>query len=91
MNNLNISIVGEDYWLASRSIYAFTNNTYVDVWFTKDSYGRCVRSSIWDVSIEGKTRLWSVKAIGIRAVLYLTSKVKITGGDGTEGSPYVLE
>ena len=45
-----------------------------------DSYGSVTPASVTDFTYNG-----------VRPVLYLTSSVKITGGNGTSSSPYTLE
>ena len=89
MGDLNIRTTEDTYWLSSRRVYAYTSDTYFHVYFVRTT-GTTGTIYMFDVS-SGGTLASSGTSCGVRPVLYLTSKVKITGGDGTEGSPYVLE
>ena len=89
MENLEIKPTGAVYWLASRNVNASPSYTYFGVRLVR-STGGLANSGLVDVYSNGTFN--SIEpSYGIRPIIYLTSKVQITGGDGSEGFPYVLE
>ena len=89
MGTLGIRNIGKVYWLASRSVDSNSTGSYF--------YVRCVDSSgrlsnygfLCGVGSDGGTGAGSY-SYGLRPCFTLKSGIKVTGGDGTSGSPYTL-
>ncbi len=100
MKSLNIEIMDDNYWLASRNIniyggeyqYASTlPSTSVFVWEIDCDGGRS-GASFWSIKSD-KTINVSYQTSKLRPVLHLayTAKIKEDGGDGSSSNPFVLE
>lgn len=88
MNHLNIHDINKIYWLASRLIYTKEYYSSFDVRIvythaTLNDYGFIATHS------DGKYYLVENTA-GLRPVFTLKDTVKVTGGNGTKNSPYIL-
>ena len=88
LENLNILITGEIYWIASRDVNskssqcifycsAIRNNGYIISYFV------CLLDD--DGRARGYPYTW-----GLRPCFSLKSDIKITGGNGTSESPYTM-
>ena len=89
MGTLGIRNIGKSYWLASRFV---SSNSGKSDFFVRsvdssgslfNSYGLCY------VHSNGNTVANSF-SLGLRPVFTLKSGIKVTGGNGTSGSPYTL-
>ena len=79
------------YWLASRSATANQTTAYFQVHKVVATTGELTWAHyMWMVNSEGIASSNSSLTFGFRPVFYLKSDVKITGGEGTENSPYQL-
>ncbi len=88
MNNLNIWTTGEDYWMASREVISdsyFCNFHVRDV----ETDGFLNVSCLCFVDRYDNAS-GSLHPLGLRPCFSLKSDIKITGGDGTSGSPYTM-
>ena len=88
MGTLGIGAIDEQYRLASRSVNSFSSYSNFVV--------RCVYTSgtlngyhVCLVDPSGSKYSYS-SAYGLRPVFHLKSGIKVTGGTGEEGSPYIL-
>ena len=88
METLSIRTTGEAYWLASRSTIAVTSYTRFDVRFIHAG-GGLYHYYLFYVNSGGNIGILS-PSYGVRPVCRLSPGVKITGGEGTEASPYTL-
>ena len=82
-----IQNIGKSYWLASRIVISVSDSSgfYVRIYS-----GGLDRNCLCDVnSYYGFTKGYS-KLDGFRPVFILKSGIKVTGGDGSESSPYTL-
>ena len=70
------SLTKDSYWLASKDEYSFVH--FVDFYSTY----------LGDKAERGANGGYAIR--GIRPVVVLSTEVKITGGDGTEYSPYTI-
>lgn len=88
MENANIWITGEKYWLASR--YVWTNSTFdFDCFmYGVDSNGLSY-TAICDVELDGNTHSYS-NTSGLRPCFSLKNGIQITGGNGTSEQPYTM-
>ena len=63
-----------------------------DVWWTMSpatpSYS--TSSSTYVLNVDSATDFATISSYGVRPVVTLSSKVKITSGDGSSSSPYEL-
>ena len=88
MGTLEIRNIGKSYWLASRSVrssssYSSFGVRYVDSSVSPSNHYLCY------VFSHGGANAYSGSK-GLRPCFTLKSGIKITGGDGTSGSPYTL-
>ena len=79
---------GEEYWLASRDVISDSSNCAFRVRYVYASGGLgyhnlCIADSGGDTS--GNAYVY-----GLRPCISLKSDIKVTGGDGKEGTPYEL-
>lgn len=88
MGTLSIRTTGEAYWLASRDVIAVTRYTRFDVRYVTAN-GSSNYYYLFYVNSSGNIGTLA-PSYGVRPVLHLTPGVKITGGEGTETSPYTL-
>lgn len=82
----DVVVDGRTYWYASRHVY-YPSGMVRAYYYSEKSkgYAECVRSnSLWSSS-------WgSVRTHGLRPCFKLRTDVKVTGGSGTDASPYTL-
>ena len=88
MGTLGIRAIDEQYWLASRAVYSSSSRSIFDVRRVSAS-GSLDSNDLCRVSSSGNTYSYS-PAYGLRPVFHLKSGIKVTGGTGEEGSPYIL-
>ena len=88
MYTLNIHDIDEYYWLASREV---GSNSSDGIFYVRYVFpgGLLNSSSLCIVYSDGSAGLDSI-TIGLRPVIHLKSGIKVTGGTGEEGSPYIL-
>ena len=46
--------------------------------------------TLWEVTPQGRLTGYTKMSNGLRPVIFLKANVKVSGGNGTEGSPWVL-
>ena len=83
MKTLGIHDIDKTYWLASRSVTPVWDGSYFYVQSMGPSFGYLF--SVYDDHTASASRTW-----GLRPVFHLKSGIKVTGGTGEEGSPYIL-
>ena len=88
MGTLGIRDIDEYYWLASRFVSSLSSGSYFYVRSVNAS-GNLNNDYLCSVNSFGRTRSFS-NAYGLRPVFHLKSGIKVTGGTGEEGSPYIL-
>ena len=88
MGTLGIRDIDEYYWLASRLVTSYSSGSYFYVRSVTTS-GNLNNDYLCSVNSFGRTRSFS-NANGLRPVFHLKSGIKVTGGTGEEGSPYIL-
>ena len=70
------------------------NNNWMylnDIWWTMSPYSSSYSSNVWGVYSDGYLFYnLATSTDGVRPVVTLSSKVKITSGDGSSSSPYEL-
>ena len=88
MGTLGIRNIGKNYWLASRYVYTYSNDLNFAVRQVSSS-GNLSYNILCYVLSDGLT-IASSYSYGLRPCFTLKSGIKITGGDGTSGSPYTL-
>ena len=88
LDELGISNIGKNYWLASRNVDERSNVTYFDVRYI-NSNNELKAYYLWSQLSNGSTEKVNVK-YGFRPVFYINYNAKITRGDGTSESPYEL-
>ena len=88
MNHLNIHNINKVYWLASRLIYTKDYYSSFDV---RIVYSNATLSDYGFIATHSDGNNYLVEnTAGLRPVFTLKDTVKITGGSGTENSPYLL-
>ena len=88
MERLIIKEINEIYWLADRYEYS-TLNLYIYAMPAVDASGELIQNNLCVVNSSGSDRAYSYTQ-GLRPVFILNSGIKVTGGNGTSGSPYTL-
>ena len=88
INGQGIHNIGKYYWLASRSVRAFSSISRFTVRAVNTS-GGLYGNGLCNVYSDGNARGYSY-SYGLRPVFHLKSGIKVTGGDGSEGNPYTL-
>lgn len=83
---LGINGSDEDYWLASRVVYADSGYVYFDVRYV-GSGGYYISGYLWYVSESGALGNYSSNAL--RPVVSLSSSIQFSG-EGTEANPYTF-
>ena len=86
INGQGIHNIGKEYWLPSRYVYVRSSYSRFNVRFMRTSgslgsYNLCLVLS--DGNTDGFSGDYS-----LRLVFHLKSGIKVTGGDGSEGTPY---
>ena len=79
---------GEMYWLASRIVNSSSSNCFFDVRGVNTS-GGLSSNSLCGVYSDGDAYGYSSEN-GLRPCISLRSDIKVTGGDGSEETPYEL-
>ena len=79
--------IGKSYCLASRIVYSYSSNAYFNVRSVNVSGDLGDYRVCW-ISSGGKNSYSS--SSNLRPVFTLKAEIKVTGGDGLEGSPYTL-
>ena len=89
INGQGIHIIGKEYWLASR--YVFANSSYSRFYVRSVSSSGSLKNGtdLCCVNSDGNT-YGNSRGNGLRLVFRLKSGIKVTGGDGSEGNPYTL-
>ena len=86
MEILEIHDIDKNYWLASRiveeGIFAYFCVRSIN---SNGNLGNSNLCNVWD---DGSSSFSSTK--GLRPIFHLKSGTKVTGGNGTESSPYIL-
>ena len=88
MGTLGIRDIDEYYWLASRYVSSGSSSSTFVVRYVSAS-GSLNYSGLCAVDSSGNTYSYS-RTYGLRLVFHLKSGIKVTGGTGEEGSPYIL-
>ena len=88
MNALNIHDIGNNYWLASRYMYAVSSHSLFGVRHVKTD-GKSYYGWLCYITSSGRTESYSIVS-GLRPVFHLKSGLKVTGGNGTSDNPYTL-
>ena len=88
MTSLEIAGSNDDYWLASRNVISYASHSYFSV-HAVNSNGPLGSDILCDVRYNGGTYSYSY-GYGLRPCFTLKSGIKVTGGSGTESSPYTL-
>ena len=89
MNNLNVWTTGEVYWVASRLVNSNPSVCYFGVRLVGADSGSFSCHCVCLVNSSGNN-VGNGRAYGLRPCFALKSDIKITGGDGTSGSPYTM-
>ena len=79
---------GEWYWLASRNVRSYSSVCFFYVRFVFTG-GVLNNNNLCNVGSDGDTSGYAPE-IGLRPCISLKSDIKVTGGDGKEGTPYEL-
>ena len=88
MRDLNIHNLGKNYWLASREVDAFGQEaTFYGR--TMQANGEILLNGLWRAEKWG-SKIDYERICGIRPVILLKADIIITGGKGTEKSPYTI-
>ncbi len=88
MNSLGIHKIDDHYWLASRYVGSMSNGCYFGIRFVY-SYGTLDDGRLCRVYTDAPRSSYGY-SYGLRPVFKLKSGIKVTGGSGTESSPYTL-
>ena len=88
MRNLNIHNLGKNYWLASREVNAL-GQVATFHGRTMQANGEILLNGLWRAEKWG-SKIDYERICGIRPVILLKSDIIITGGKGTEESPYTI-
>ena len=89
MESLNIWTTGEHYWLASRFVEYSTSGSYNFRVRKVNNDGYL--GSNYLCSLLGRNGAYgNLAGCGLRPCFALKSDIKITGGNGTSGSPYTM-
>ena len=88
MATLGIRAINESYWLASRYVGTDSSYSRFNVRYVTTS-GNLNYHSLCRVNSSGTAYSYS-NTYGLRVVLTLESDIKVTGGNGEEGSAYTL-
>ena len=88
MGSLGIRDIDDNYWLASRAVNSSSDNSLIGVRYVNTSCDLYL-NPLCGVNSSGSTSAWS-DTDGLRPVFTLKSGIKVTGGNGTEESPYTL-
>ena len=90
MSKLNmLYVIDADYWLASRLRDNVMNGTSFRILII-NTYGRLDSDGVCHWSGSDEDFSGSRSSHGLRPVFKLKKEIKVTGGDGTSGSPYTL-
>ena len=89
MESLNIWTTGEHYWLASRFVEYSTSGSYN--FHVRKVNNDGYLGSNYLCSLLGRNGAYgNLAGCGLRPCFALKSDIKITGGNGTSGSPYTM-
>ena len=81
-------ISNSSYWYASR--YCYSVDKELDIAVSYVNYGRTYRHNICTINSNGSITIDGYSD-GLRPCISLKSNIiKITGGDGKEGNPYII-
>ena len=88
MRNIDIDVIGKEYWLTSRTVFYGNTGTNFRLWYMGTN-GNWFNQYIVVINKGEAERAYS-RTYGLRIVLCLTPEVKVISGDGSEGNPYTL-
>ena len=88
MRNIDIDVIGKEYWLTSRTVFYGNTGTNFRLWYMGTN-GNWFNQYIVVINKGEAERAYS-RTYGLRIVLCLTPEVKVISGDGSEENPYTL-
>ena len=88
MKNLNIWTTGENYWVATRSVYSISSYCIFIVRSVLTD-GRLYNNGLCDMYSNGSNYESPITS-GLRPCFALKTDIQITGGNGTITSPYTM-
>ena len=89
MGTLGIQDIEEYYWLASRDVASTSSRSGFYVRGVNANSDTLNSYTLCYVMSRGYTNSHS-ETYGLRPIFHLKSNIKVTGGTGEEGDPYIL-
>ena len=87
MNKLNIT--GKGYWLASRDVSSSSSSCEFCIRYVMGSDN--LNSGVICLLYSSGSSMGVLGSFGLRPCFALKSDIKITGGNGTSGNPYIMQ